>query len=110
MNVSGYFVSSELFIELLECIHYLHKHNIIHKNLEPANILITHGLNGRFIKLVHFDLDVIQKITSQSHTRGSATVEYIAPEVKGEKSYDMKSDIYSLGIIIPNLFNIDINL
>jgi serine/threonine protein kinase len=29
----GYYISSEIFIELLECVNYLHKKNIIHRDL-----------------------------------------------------------------------------
>jgi len=108
MNFVGYFVSSQLFIELLEGIDYLHKQNIIHKNLEPANILASHGLNGRFIKLAHFGSEVIQKIISQSHTRGSTTDRYVTSGVVRGRNHDSKSDIYILGIIIQEIFKIDI--
>jgi serine/threonine protein kinase len=53
-------------------------------NLKLSNILITNGINGRFVKLGNFGL-------SQNH-------EFISGE------YDIKSDIYSLGVIIKELF------
>jgi len=104
-----YFVSSELFQEILKGVHYLHTLNppIIHRDLKPTNILITDGANGRFVKLADFGLAVVHD--KQTHTQGSGTVKYIAPEVSSGRNYDTKADIYSLGIIIQDLFDIDIN-
>jgi serine/threonine protein kinase len=58
MTPLGYYISSELFIELLECVQHIHKQNIIHRNLKPKNILIYNGLNkiGDFFYLLSMDL------------------------------------------------------
>jgi serine/threonine protein kinase len=37
------------------------------------------------------------------------TQRYTAPEVFRSTNYDTKADIYSLGVIVQELFNIDIN-
>jgi len=108
MNIDGYFVSSQLFIELLESVDYLHKKNIIFKNLNPENITITHGLNGRFVKLVHFGSATVQQIISKTRIRDTVTDKYTAPVTRG-KIHDSKSDIYSLGFIAIELLNIDID-
>jgi serine/threonine protein kinase len=31
----GYYIASQLFIEILEGVQHLHKHNIIHRDLNP---------------------------------------------------------------------------
>jgi serine/threonine protein kinase len=49
MTPLGYYISSELFIEILESVDYLHKQKVIHEDLTPTNILITDGTNGRFV-------------------------------------------------------------
>jgi len=104
-----YYVSSELFKEILKGVDYLHTLNppIIHRDLKPTNILVTDGMNGRFVKLADFGLAVVDD--THTHTQGSGTVRYIAPEVLLGRNYDKQADIYSLGIIIQELFNIDIN-
>jgi len=109
MSPTGYYISSELAIEIIESVDYLHKQNLIHRNLKPTNILITNGLNGRFTKLADLGLAVIHEMISQSHTRFVETCHYIAPEVLKTNKYDTKTDVYTLGIIIQELFNIDIN-
>jgi serine/threonine protein kinase len=65
-------------------------------------------MSGRFIKLADFGLATIREFDEQSHTLGSETMKYMAPEVLTRK-YDTKVDIFSLGVIIQELFNIDIN-
>jgi serine/threonine protein kinase len=111
MTPLGYFISSDLFIEILESVDYLHKQNppIIHRDLKPANILITDGNSGRFVKVADFGLATIHEFENQSHTKYKGTRDYMAPEVIRTRRYDMKADIYSLGVIAQELFNIDIN-
>ncbi len=107
----GYLIVCELFTEILECVKYLHSQNlpVIHRDLKPSNILISSGSNGRFIKLSDFGLSTIHQFDNQSHTQGTGTLKYMAPEVLKSKRYDTKADIFSLGVIIQELFHIDIN-
>jgi serine/threonine protein kinase len=99
-----YFICCELLTEIIECVDYLHIRKIIHRDLKPANILITDGINGRFVKLGDFGLSVIHEFNEQTHTQYSGTLTYMAPEVITSRKYDTKADIYSLGKIVENLF------
>jgi serine/threonine protein kinase len=104
MKTLCYFISCELLTEIIECVHYLHGRNVIYRDLKPANILVSDGINGRFIKLADFGLSVIHEFIDQSHTQASGTIKYMAPEVIKSRKYDTKADIYSLGIIVEELF------
>ncbi len=104
MKTLCYYICCELLTEIIECVHYLHGRNIIHMNLKLSNILLTNGINGRFIKLGDFGLSVIQEFYNQSHTQCSETIKYLAPEVKISRKYDLEADIYSAGKIIEELF------
>jgi serine/threonine protein kinase len=66
-------------------------------------------MNGRFVKIADFGLATIHEFDGQSHTKYKETVRYAAPEVLSSKKHDTKADIYSLGVILQELFNIDIN-
>jgi alpha-tubulin suppressor-like RCC1 family protein len=109
MTPLGYYIASELMIEILESVDYLHKQNLIHRDLKPTNILITDGMNGRFVKIADFGLAKIHEFEGQSHTKYSGTPKYRAPEVYSRNKYDKKADIYSLGFVIQDLFNFDLN-
>jgi hypothetical protein len=105
-----YFICCELLAEIIECVNYLHIRNIIHRDLKPANILITDGINGRFVKLADFGLSVIHEFNDESHTQLLGTLKYMAPEVITSRKYDTKADIYSIGRIVEELFFLKDNL
>jgi serine/threonine protein kinase len=108
MDCVEYFISCELLRQILESVQYLHELNpqIIHRDLKPENILIAENVrNGRFIKLCDFGLAVEHQKVSQSHTRNVGTYIYMAPEL-GQSKYTTKADIYSLGILSMELFDI----
>jgi serine/threonine protein kinase len=104
MKTLCFYIFCELFTEIIECVHYLHRRNVIHRDLKPANILITNGINGKFVKLADFGLSVNHEFNDQSHTQDSGTLKYMAPEVRDSRKYNMKSDIFSLGKIVEELF------
>jgi hypothetical protein len=104
MKTLFYYICCELLIEIIECVNYLHERNIIHMNLKPTNILLTNGINGRFVKLGNFGLSLNHEFYNQSQTHRSGTHKYMAPEVLISRECDMKADIYSLGIIVRELF------
>ncbi|CAG2170571.1 unnamed protein product [Oppiella nova] len=118
MNCVEYFISCEIFRQILESVQYLHELNpqIIHRDLKPDNILIDgNGRNGRFIKLCDFglatdhDKDINYK-TYKKHTSGVGTMRYMAPEVLQGYKYDHKSDVYCLAIIGSEVLDFDLFL
>ena len=109
MNRIEYYICCQIFIELLEAVNYLHQYKpqpIIHRDLKPANILFDDkGINGIFFKLCDFGLAIYQE--DISHTKNVGTMKYMAPEVRKDTHYGTKSDVYSLGMIGFDLFEID---
>ncbi len=103
IKILCYYICCELLSEIIECVNYLHGRNIIHRDLKPANILITDGINGRFLKLTNPNFH-------QSVTQCSGSINFMAPEVEISQKYDMKADIYSIGRIIEELFFLTDNL
>jgi serine/threonine protein kinase len=108
LSVSGtyipivYFVLSQLFKEVLECVDYLHKQipSSIHRDLKPANILLKKETNRRFIKIGDFGLITFHVFVEQLHSSDAGQPRFMAPEVIYSKKYDTKADIYSLGAIL----------
>jgi hypothetical protein len=96
MKTLCYYISCELLIEIIECVHYLHERNVIHGDLKPTNIFITDGINGRFLKLAN----------PYFNDQCSGSINFMAPEVANSQKYD----IYSIGRIIEELFFFTDNL
>ncbi|CAG2172810.1 unnamed protein product [Oppiella nova] len=116
MDLYEYFISCEIFRQILECVQYLHELNppVIHRDLKPENILIAHNVrNGRFLKLCDFGLATVhdKRIhykTTRKHTADIGDMRYQAPEVGQGRKYGHKSDIYSLALIGGNIFDVDL--
>lgn len=92
----------ELTRQLLEGIRAIHDKNIIHRDLKPRNILVREGPNGIELKIVDFGLSV-KNHTLYSKTYG--TPGYLAPEVKTGATADQRTDLFSAGIILHELFS-----
>jgi serine/threonine protein kinase len=110
LTTVGYYIASQIFIQILEGVNYLHKQNppLIHRELKPANILLKKSdSKGVCVKIADIGLVVVQKYSEQSHTMDRGTPEYTAPEVRDSKKYDTKADIYSLGVIFEKLFGFE---
>jgi alpha-tubulin suppressor-like RCC1 family protein len=108
LNPIGYYLASEIFIDILKGVLYLHQHKVTHRNLNPSNILLKKESNGEIsVKIIDFGLSKLHEFTEQSHTQDRGMYRYVAPEVMNSNTNGVKADIYSLGIILENLFKID---
>ncbi len=105
----GYYIACELFIEILEAVQYLHGMDIIHGDLNPTNIMLkNYENNERFlIKIGDFGISSICEFSEKSHSSNGYHKKYMAPE-DNKKKLDNKADIYSLGVILLELFDIEI--
>ncbi|MBO7267551.1 MAG: serine/threonine protein kinase [Bacteroidaceae bacterium] len=90
-----------VFEQLLTATDYLHKAGVIHNDLKPENILITRSNND--VRLIDFgfsDDDSHYMHRAQGGTRG-----YASPELAAQShDLDTRSDVYSLGRIMQQLF------
>jgi serine/threonine protein kinase len=106
----GYYIASQIFIQILEGVNHLHKQNppLIHRDLKPENILLKKTIFDEIrVKIADFGLMAIHKYSGQSHTSDRGTLKYIAPETESTEEYDTKADIYSLGVIFNDIIDFE---
>lgn len=90
-----------LFGELLSAVGYLHKRGVIHNDIKPENILVTHADNS--LKLIDFGL-ADSDAEYAMRTLG-CTPRYASPELQTRNSkIDARSDIYSVGVLMREIF------
>ena len=100
-------IISNIIKQICIGIKEIHNMKIVHRDLKPENIFMNKNMN---IKIGDFgiskQLSSYKEYTKTTKKIGSE--DYAAPEIKYKGIYNEKSDIYSLGCIIYELFNLNI--
>jgi WD40 repeat protein/serine/threonine protein kinase len=102
----------ELFLPVCEAVQHAHQKAIIHRDLKPTNVLIA-TYDGRPVpKIIDFGVAKAlgQRLTERTLETGFGgivgTLEYMSPEQAEFNALDVdtRSDIYSLGVLLYELF------
>ena len=88
--------------QVLSALSYAHGRGVVHRDIKPANIMVTsHGV----VKLMDFGIAksrVESDLTRPGTTMGS--LYYMSPEQVRGGTVDARSDIYSTGVMMYELF------
>uniref|UniRef100_A0AAR2JF88 non-specific serine/threonine protein kinase n=1 Tax=Pygocentrus nattereri TaxID=42514 RepID=A0AAR2JF88_PYGNA len=95
--------------QTLDALLYLHESKIIHRDLKAGNILLT--LDGE-VKLADFGVSAKNTKTLQRRDSFIGTPYWMAPEVvmcetSKDRPYDYKADIWSLGVTLIELAQVE---
>ncbi|XP_063047527.1 STE20-like serine/threonine-protein kinase isoform X2 [Engraulis encrasicolus] len=95
--------------QTLEALQYLHDNKVIHRDLKAGNILLT--IAGD-IKLADFGVSAKNTRTLQRRDSFIGTPYWMAPEVvmcetSKDRPYDFKADIWSLGVTLIEMAEIE---
>jgi serine/threonine-protein kinase len=90
-------------LELLEALAFAHENNVIHRDVKPANIMV---LPGGAIKVMDFGLSRRTSEMSSVSNAGEivGTIAYLSPERFLGKIADARSDLYSVGVVMYEVF------
>ena len=94
----------ELCKKLCMGLDFLHQNNIVHRDIKPENFLLTRDMKN--VKIVDFGLS---KITtgwfSMWDKEHGGTRSYMSPEQLAKRKLDARSDIFSFGLTMYELFS-----
>lgn len=88
-------------IDILRGLEYLHENGYYHCDIKPNNILI--GDNGEYI-LSDYGITCYSPTHTAVHPR-QCYLPHTSPETINKNTYDVRTDIYQLGLTAFRLFN-----
>ena len=91
----------DIMTQLTDGISHAHESYIIHRDIKPQNIMIED--DGK-VKITDFGIAMALNATQLTQTNSvMGSVHYLPPEQASGKSATIKSDIYSMGILMYEL-------
>ncbi|MFD5428528.1 PASTA domain-containing protein [Streptomyces sp. NPDC127084] len=91
----------EMTIDILRALAHAHSHGIIHRDVKPANVMLTRA--GQ-IKVM--DFGIARDLRDVGVTEASVvvgTAQYLSPEQGLGQTIDARSDLYSVGCLLYEL-------
>ena len=87
----------QLAEEIADALDYAHDQGVVHRDIKPGNILVTH--DGR-AKISDFGIAKLNLAHFTLPGRVLGTPAYMAPEQLSGEGADGRSDLFSLGVIL----------
>ncbi|MFQ5640404.1 MAG: protein kinase [bacterium] len=90
-------------IDAVKALAHAHQNGIIHRDVKPENIMVS--LEGA-VKVMDFGLAKMSKKTENLTKSGTTlgTLAYMSPEQASGLPLDVRSDIFSFGVVLYELF------
>jgi serine/threonine-protein kinase len=92
--------ATEIARQLCAGLAAAHNKGVLHRDLKPANVMIDENGN---VRLTDFGIAGLVEEIRHEEFRGG-TPAYMSPEQLGGKELTVRSDIYSLGLVIYEIF------
>lgn len=86
--------------QVVEGLLYLHKHNIVHRDMTLTNLLLTKDMR---VKIADFGLATQLNSREEKHMTMCGTPNYISPEIATRSSHGLETDLWGLGCLLYTL-------
>ncbi len=92
----------QIGMTIADLLRYGESRHVLHHDIKPDNLFMN---SLDMCKLGDFGLVRTLDAGASTRTRGAGTDAFIAPEVARREPYDVRSDVYSLGLVLYWLLN-----
>ncbi len=92
-----------LFMDILRGLSAAHQKGVVHRDIKPSNIMICNIDGQDTAKILDFGLLKSTQAEAQNLTKTGqflGSVNYMSPEQCQRQTIDLRSDIYSVGILM----------
>lgn len=98
-----------IFAELVQTLGEAHRHNVIHRDVKPENIMFAEGSKHPILcdfGIAHLPMETRETIVLTKPTDRMANFIYAAPEQKNGRSdlIGPQADLYAAGLILNEMF------
>ena len=91
---------AKLMINVLEALHYAHSKGVVHRDIKPSNIIRT---DSGDVKIADFGIARIDSSELTQLGTVMGTLGYMSPEQLMGQKLDLRTDIFSCGILLYEL-------
>ena len=89
-------ILKDILSGIVNGLSFLYDNKIIHRNIKPANIYLQEKGDELIPKIADFGVATFE---SENNYELTGTFAYMAPEIMKKSVYDIKSDMWSIGIL-----------
>ncbi len=92
--------AARIVADVAQALDYAHSMGVVHRDVKPANILLTEG--GR-IRIMDFGVARLESSNLTTEGQFIGTPNYMSPEQVTGHPVDGRSDLFSLGVVLYEL-------
>lgn len=93
-----------LFLQVCAGVQHAHQKRILHRDIKPSNVLVAGPPQQPLVKVIDFgiaiSLDLEDLKASNMNRPIAGTVIYMSPEQLSGTDLDIRTDVYSLGVLL----------
>ncbi|HVZ83267.1 MAG TPA: serine/threonine-protein kinase [Terracidiphilus sp.] len=97
----------DLFQQILEGVQWAHDQNVWHRDLKPENVMVSGNNDIAVVSdfgIAHFAEPLMRTLVQTGRHDRMGSFKYAAPEQRNNSKVTHLADIYSLGIILYEMF------